>query len=144
MGHTSDLLSGIAEYLGTQGVGTWRATGVYSAGETGIVLGLLPQSPDAVISLAGYSVSDDATLSDSVMGVQVRTRTAGLDPRPTADLADAIFVALQGLGDVTLGGVRIQMIARQSWTQLGADSSQRQQRSDNYYVTTHYPSTHRT
>lgn len=144
MGHTTDLLTGVAEHLAAQGVGTWRTTGVYAATETGIVLGLLPPSPDNVIALTGYSVSDDPTLSDGVMGVQVRTRTKGLDPRPTADLADAIFDALQGLGDVVLGGVRVQIVTRQSWVPLGADANGRQQRSDNYYATAHHPSSHRT
>lgn len=139
------LLTGIAQLLDARGVATWRSAGAYTAGETAVVLGGLPQSPDRVVALAGYGVGDDGTLSDSTIGVQVTTRWGGQDPRPGDELVDAVFDTLHGLHDATLPtGVRVVLSMRQSWTSLGQDANQRWRMVQNFYVTTHRPSAHRT
>lgn len=143
MGYTTDLLTGLAEHIAGAGIGVWRTAGAYAADETGIVLDVVPQSPDNVIVLSAYSVSDDRVHADSVTGVQIRTRTEGQDPRPTDDLADDIFGLLHGASGLTLGGVAVQLVYRQSWAPLGADQNQRHERSDNYYLETWRPATHR-
>lgn len=143
MGYNTDLLTGLAEHLDDLGIGTWSVSGAYAADVTGIVLSVIPQSPAAVIVLSAYSVSDDTTLSDSVTGVQIRTRTAGQDPRPTDDLADSIFDALHGATGLVFGGIRVQQMWRQSWSPLGPDENQRHERADNYYLQTWRPSPHR-
>jgi len=139
------LLTGIAQLLATAGLGTWRDTGVYTAAETGIVMDTVPATPDRVITLTDYVVTDDPTLSDSVIGVQVRTRWADADPRPVKDLDGSIFDALHGLEGVTLtGGVHIVSMFRRSGTSMGQDIGSRWGRSSNYYATVHRPSTNRT
>lgn len=144
MGYTTDLLTGLAEHLAANAIGTWNPTGVYTSGQTGIVMRVVPQTPDAVIVLAPYSVADDPTLSDSITGVQVRTREPGADPRPTDDLADSIFNLLHGAQGLTWGGVKVQLVTRENYTPLGQDANERHERSDNYYVHTWRPSPHRT
>jgi hypothetical protein len=105
----------------------------------------VPASPDRVITLTDYVVADDPTLSDSVIGVQVRTRWGGQDPRPVKDLDGAIFDALHGLEGVTLtGGIHIVSCFRRSGTSMGQDANNRWGRSSNYYATVHRPSTNRT
>ena len=144
MGFESDLLTGIAQLLATAGLGTWRDTGIYTTAETGIVFDTVPQSPDRVITLTDYVVSDDPALSDSVIGVQVRTRWGGQDPRPVKDLDGGIFDALHGLEGVTLtGGVHIVSMFRRSGTSMGQDTNNRWGRSSNYYATVHRPSINR-
>jgi len=144
-GFETNLLTGIAHLLADAGLGTWRDTGVYTTAETGIVLDTVPASPDRVITLTDYVVSDDPTLSDSIIGVQVRTRWGGQDPRPVKDLDGGIFNALHGLEGVTLtGGIRIVSIFRRSGASLGQDVSYRWMRSSNFYATVHRPSTNRT
>lgn len=143
-GFETNLLTGLAALIAGANLGIWRATGVYTTAETGIVLDTVPQAPDAVITLSDYVVSDDPTLSDSVVGVQVRTRRAGSDPRPVKDLDGAIFDLLQGMPATTLvGGVHIVSCFRRSGTSMGQDANNRWGRSSNYYVTTHRPSTNR-
>ena len=143
-GFETNLLTGIAYLLAGAGLGTWRYTGAYAATETAIVLDVLPADPDNVITLTDYAVSDDPTLSDSVIGVQVRTRCAGPDPRPVKDLDGAIFNALHGLESVTLtGGVHVVSMVRRSGVSLGQDTSNRWMKSSNYYATVWRPSANR-
>jgi hypothetical protein len=119
MGFQTDLVTGLAQLLAAQGVGTWRANGAYVAGETGILLRTLPQAPDRVISLAAYGVDDDPTLSDDTVGLQNLPRTT---------LAT---------------GVVVTKCYRRSWSSLGQDTNSRWRTSQNFYVTAHRPSQHR-
>lgn len=144
MGYTTDLLTGLAEHLAANGIGTWSTTATYTDAETGIVLKVVPQSPDSVIVLTDYSITDDPALSDSVTGVQIRTRTGGTDPRTTDDLADSIFNLLHGARGVALGPVSTQLISRESYLTGGRDANDRHERTDNYYIHAWRPSPHRT
>ena len=133
-GFETDLLTGLAELLVGAGIGAWNPTGAYAATDTGIVFNVIPQSPDTII-----------TLSDSVVGVQVRTRCGGQDPRPVMDLDGSIFSALHGLQGVTLStGVHLVSLVRRSGVPLGQDANNRWMRSANFYATVWRPSTNRT
>lgn len=144
-GFSNTLLTGLATYLQAAGIGTWSPTGAYATGQTGIVLGAVPQFPDAIITLTAYSVDDSPTLSDSTIGVQVRTRCGGQDPRPVDDLADSIYMLLHGMTNVTLtGGVRVVQCLRQSAVSLGVDQNNRWMHSANYYLDVWRPSLNRT
>lgn len=145
MGFQSDLLEGFAQLLANAGVGAWSPAGTYGPGVTGIVLHKLPDLPDRVIVLAAYVVADDPSLSDSTLGLQVRTRMDGQDPRPTDDLSDLVFDQIQGREGYDLPtGIRVVQSLRQSGDSLGQDDSRRWVRSDNYHVDAHRPSPHRT
>lgn len=144
MGYTRDALDGLATLLAGAGAGVYRDSGAYAAGEVGIVVGLVPQSPDRVVCLIPYPLTDDPTLSNSVMGLQVRTRSHTPDARIAFDQADAVFDALQGLGDVDLApGVRLHIATRTSGVPLGEDAQGRAEWSDNYQLTLDRPSAHR-
>jgi hypothetical protein len=96
------------------------------------------------MTLTPYPVSDDPTLADSVVGLQVMTRKAGADPRPTNDLADDAFDQLHGLHDVDLStGIHVVSCVRRSGVMLGQDDLRRWLRSDNYYVTAYRPAPNR-
>lgn len=141
----SRFLDGIAARLGTSGAATWRPDdSAYAAGETGIVLGGLPQSPDRVVALDTYNIDDDPSMSDSVLGLQVKTRWGGQDRRPVLDLAGGIYDALHGLHDVDLTtGVRLVQCLIRSHTSIGQDDNARWRRVQNFYCTVHRPSPHR-
>jgi len=141
----TDLLTGVAVLLQNAGIGTWNTTGVYSGGQTGIVLGNVPQNPDRIITLTAYQVSDAPALSDSVLGIQVRCRWGGQDKRNVDDLADDIFKLLHGKTALSLStGVTIVQCLRQSAASLGQDSNNRWSVVQNFYADVHYPSTNRT
>lgn len=142
-GYTSALLAGIAERLAASTGWAWSPTGAYLNGSAvPIFIGQVPSTPDLVVVLTAYGIDDDPALTDSTTGVQVRTR-GNRDPRSADDLADTAFDVLHGLHDVVLGGVPVALLARASWTALGADSTSRYERSDNYRAITTRPSTNR-
>ena len=145
-GFTSDLLSGLATHIAAGGIGaTYRTSGSYSPLETAVVLGSLPQSPDRVICLTAYGVSDSPNLSDSVLGVQVRCRAEGADKRQVDDIADAVFSLLHGRTGLVLStGITVVQALRQSAASLGQDEGRRWSTTANYYLTAHRPSTYRT
>lgn len=144
-GYQTNLLTGVAVLLDAASVADWDAGGQYESGDTGIVLRTIPQSPDAIVALSTYVVSDDPSLSDTVTGLQVLARAGGQDPRTVDDLADAIYDQLHGLHDTLLStGIHVIECLRRSGTPLPQDDLHRWSRSDNYYVTTHRPSPNRT
>lgn len=142
MGFTIDLLTGVAELLDAETDAVWNPNGVYAADQIGIVLGVPTQSPPSLVALAAYNNIDHAALADSTVMLQVRTRGPDADPVPADDLADAVFDALQGLRQ-TVNGIRIVYGKRNSTYPLGIDGNGRQERTDNYDLMVHRPSTHR-
>ena len=144
-GFTTDLLTGLAVALQNAGIGTWRTSGEYTVLETGIVLGNVPQTPDRIVTLTTYGVSDSPNLSDSIIGVQVRCRWGGSDPRPVDDLSDSIFNLLHAKTALLLTtGVMVVQCLRQSASTLGQDANARWSNVSNYYCSVHRPSTNRT
>ena len=138
-----EFKAGFGKLLAEAELGKWG--GPFTTGDTGIVDGGLPSSPENAIALASYSISDDPTLSDSVIGLQATVRAKGQDPRPTERLTAKLYDQLHGLTDVLLpGGVYVVQCYRQSWTSLGQDENSRWREVSNFYVTVHRPSKNRT
>lgn len=140
MSWTTDVTTGLAEFLQAEGLGTWRPTGVYAANETAIVIGVLPSSPDRAIAITAYRVAESTHLSDVIEGFQIRCRGTA-DMRVVNDMADNIRSALHGRRGLTFGPARIPLIWRQSHTVMGADSNRRHETSSNYYAPTGQPTT---
>lgn len=139
---TTSLLAGFAELLAAGDAGIWRPAGVYSAGETAIVVEAMPPEPERVICLALYPVTDHVEQADVTVGLQVRTR-AGRDPRDVAELDDAVYDLLHGVNQTTVGGIRVVQCYRQSSALLGRDQTDRWERTSNYYVDAMRPTAHR-
>ncbi|WP_086846826.1 minor capsid protein [Amycolatopsis kentuckyensis] len=144
MSFTGDLLDGLAAYLAAAGAGAYRGDGsAYLPGETAIVFAAMPQTPDRAIVLSDYPVTDDPSLSDSRIGVQVKCR-GGTNPHDVKAISDAVFDVLHGKTAFNLGPVRVVQALRNSGVPLGRDDSNRWEHSDNYYLTVHRPSANRT
>ena len=147
-GFHTNLLTGLATVLAAGGLGaTYNTSGGYTALQTGIVLGRIPQSPPRIVALASYDVDEHPALSDSVTGVQVRCRWEGPDLRPVEDLQDLIFNLLQGKENFTLGtggsSVFVVLCLLQSAATLGQDENERWSNVANYYLHCHRQSAHR-
>lgn len=142
MGFTGDLMAGLAGFLAAQGVGVWRATGVYTSTEVGIVLDVVPANPTQVVTITPYAASDSPDLSDSELSVQIRVRGT-TDPRTAYDLDDRVFEAMQNLPRTVLGGVTVVGAWRTSGGYLGVDGNARHERSSNYRLLVHRPSPYR-
>lgn len=144
MSFTGNLLEGMAHRLADGGAGTYRADGTaYLTNETAIAFAAMPQTPDRAIVLSTYTVADDASLSDSVIGLQVRCR-GGVDPHDVEEIDGAVFELLHGATAYPAGSVWVVQSLRQSGAPLGRDDSNRWEHSGNYYLTVHRPSPHRT
>jgi len=142
-GFDTNLLTGIAVAFNTAGIGTWNTTGEFDDDQTGIVLGTIPTSPDRIITLTTYGVSDEVNPS-SVIGVQIRCRWAGADPRPVNDLSDLIFDYLHAKTQWTLStGVVVVQCLRNSAGTLGQDTNNRWSNVSNYYMDVYRPATNR-
>lgn len=143
MGFSTDFLYGLAQHLETQGVGAWRPDdSPYLPAETAIVIRGVPQSPDRVISLSDYTVTDSPTLNDSTVGVQMLLR-GGRNPSDVEDLDDLLFDVLHGASRLRLGTVFVNEVARQSSTPVGQDGNSRWQISASYHFLVVRPSRHR-
>lgn len=141
MGFSNDLASGIAQLLEDDGIAVWSPTGTYTADQLGIYLETVPETKDRLITLSLYDVSEPIA-GDSIIGLQVRIRLPGQDPRPINDLDDSIKTALNGRA-FTANGIRVSLCQWQSGTTLGPDNSKRRNKSANYHLTVLRPSPHR-
>lgn len=142
MNVTRAVVTGLAQELQDAGIAQWNPEGIYQRGDLPITVGLLPQGFDRAIALTVYGSEDDPTLADSVLLLQARFR-AGPHPDDVNDLAAAVFELLQGRERFTLSGVPIVSARRLSWAGLGMDDNRRWERTDNYRLHTHNPTTHR-
>lgn len=137
MGYENDIVTAVAERLAAEDIADWDPTGAYLAntGKPAIFIQAYPDIARPIISLSPYLVAAVLDPNDSVLGLQVRTRTEGRDPRPVNDLDSSIFRALHGQRGIALAGYRITKILFQSGASMGQDGSDRWGRSANFYIT---------
>ena len=109
----------------------WRPNGPkYTADEVGIFYGAIDPSPPRAVGVRVYQATDDADEHWAARFVQIRTRGCQNDRSGADSLAGAAFRVLQKISRV--GG--ISGIRRVSMAPLGADSSGREERTDNYII----------
>lgn len=133
MSSPTDLVVGLAEHLHAAGLGVWDPTGRFpglTPEQAAITLKLMPAEPAWVIAITPYLPTDDL-VGGRVQRIQIRTRAPGM-PTAVDDLEDAIYQALHGLCDVTLGGVPVASMQRISTATLGRDNDDRWGLSSNY------------
>lgn len=136
MSITSDLLTGLATDLNAEGIAT------YNGGAGGnVFLKALPTKPDRAVAVTAYAAQDDPTQNLSTIRVQFYFRGAANNAVDVDDLADAVFLWLQGLQGRTYGTVHVAHALRISSMQMGADPNKRSERSDNYAFTCNTPQT---
>lgn len=136
MSLTSDLLTGLAADLDAQNLAT------YTGGAGGnVFFKAMPTTPDRAVALTAYSSQDDPTQNLSTIRVQLMFRGEPDDATDVDDLADDVFLWLQGLQGRTYGSVFVAHALRVSTVQLGADANKRCERADNYAFTCNLPQT---
>jgi len=137
---TTDLLEGIAGMIvaGVPGTSYNPAAPTVNGG---ILLKLMPASPDRVITLTAVFQGDDITMPLGQVMVQARGR--GLPNRPTDvdDLLDSIFPVLHGTTNLAFGSVTIVQMNRKVSVPMGMDDLKRWERVDQYYLDLDFPPT---
>ena len=114
---------------------------VFTAGQVAIVLDTWPESTGGIVEITDYTVTDDPSLSNSVIGVQV---TIWHKDRLTVKaIAADVFNLIHGRARGMLGTITLVSALRTSGTSLGQDSNERQGRVENYYLGVYRPSTNR-
>lgn len=103
--------------------------GAPSTSEIGVYYGKIPDRPDRAVGIRVYGDPDVPDLS--VRRVQLRVR--GSRRRP--DGADVIADVLHAVLHERPRGDGISVIRRISFALLGADTSDREERSENYLIT---------
>ncbi len=142
--------TGIALRLQAQGVGVWRPTTAYLPDDVAITKTVLPQTPDQAIALAAYDVANAPSLSDTTLGLQVRSRGIRGDVAGGTSLGSLVFDALHGAHDFRLPspdetpGVWVVQAMLRSSVSAGVDGNDRWSYIQNFYVDVHGPSPNRT
>jgi hypothetical protein len=134
MGFEVQLLTGIGELLHRENVGRWLTTGSFGPNDTQLSIDQLLPSPDKGIAISLYPVDDNTGTTDSTIGLQLLIRGSPGNKVSVKDIGDRAFDALHDLKNTEIGGVPIIRIWRQSGANLGADASNRQESSQNYYI----------
>lgn len=140
---------GWAEYLADQVDGlTWEPEDPYTADQVGIWLMSLPTLPafdnSSAVALTPYPLADDATFADSTVGLQVKVRRPGQDPRPVWQLDDEIANAVLGNWPLDLpGGVHVSTVLGRTSSSLGIDAKQRLTWQSSYPCRVLRPGAHR-
>jgi hypothetical protein len=140
MSVTTDLLEGIAGMI-VAGVSGTSYNPAAATVNGGILLKLMPASPDRVITLTAVNQGDDITMPLGQVMVQVRGR--GLPNRPTDvdDLLDSIFDVLHGTTNLAFGSVIVVQMNRKVSVPMGMDDLKRWERVDQYYLDLDFPPT---
>ena len=135
-GRSTRILTGLAELLHANNIGTWRPNEPYEAGEIGIIVGDLPPTPDQVIGLRAYFVEAEGN-GDEITAVQVRVRGLPNSTVSCDDIADAITDRLHYAEPGHLGEIPVSLIWRYSGpVPMGQDGNRRTERTDNYNIHT--------
>ena len=137
----TDLIRGIAAYLGAAGIGTWSTTTPYTSSQVGIYDGPIPQDLLEGIGLETYPVQDPVG-SESWIGLQVRFRSASNST--IRDRAEAVFTELHAAWQATFGGVKASQVLRRSAAGLGRHpDTGAWERSDSYHILINRPTANR-
>lgn len=137
----NDLLDGIAQLIAANNLATYRSDGSdYLDTETGIVFKAVNPKPDRIITMTAYGVTDNPTMPEARLGVQLRFRGT-TDPRDVDDLGDSVYQILHGLTGIQFNGVFAEQVLRVSSITLGQDAAKRWERADAYYIDTGLPPT---
>lgn len=143
MSFTTDFLTGIAQQLHDAGIGTYRPTTSYLAGETAIVFMDMPTAPDRAIVLNAYSpgATDSPNVPVSLIALQARIRGNPGQPLDPVAIKDAVYNLFHGLSHRTYGTCHVNQILHQSTIPNGKDDSKRWEVSINFYADVDLPPT---
>ncbi len=131
-GYNSKLMTGLAQLIEDEGLGTFATSGTYPPDVWGLFIGLTPDQPDRACSLMSYPVAD-TDLTVVITGVQFRLRGTR-DPREVENMSDALYDLLHNRSHYVVNGIHIELSWRQSGAWMGQDANQRVERVENFYL----------
>lgn len=142
MGAATDIFNGVKDMLMGAGLGlSFTSTGVYMAGQTGIVAKSVPAAPDRVVTITVVPLDDELAVPSGRVMVQLRYRGLPNAPLDVDDLGDSIRPVLHGAKNLTFGTIAVQQMIREQSVPMGQDEAKRWERADQYYLDVEYPPT---
>jgi hypothetical protein len=139
---TNDLLTGMAQAMAADGIGTFGPGHPTTSTACAITLGTAADEPIKAVALFAYSPVDDVMLANTMQPVQIRIRGT-VDATSCDTIGDAIFDLFHGVTGLVFGTVHTSLIARNSVIPLGRDDHDRWMSSHNYYVHANRPTASR-
>lgn len=130
---TTDLLEGIAGMI-VAGVPGTSYNPAAPTVNNGILLKLMPASPDRLIVLTAVNQGDDISMPLGQIMVQVRGRGVPNRPTDVDDLLDDVFDVLHGTTNLVFGSLTVIQMNRKVSVPMGMDDSKRWERIDQYYL----------
>lgn len=143
---TSLLVQGIAQLLDTAVTDfTWSLTGAYASTATGIGVMTFPLDCPRAVAVSPYPLSSHPTLAQSLVGIQIKSRSPGQDPFAAMAMDDQVQDAFTGRFPLRLPtGIRISSLVWTSGGSLGYDNGpQAWVWASNLTASLHRPGTHR-
>lgn len=138
---TRDLLNGVAALIVAAVPGTSFNPGSATL-PSGIVLKIMPATPDRIIVLNWIPMTDSITMPYGSGILQVATRGVANNPLDVDDVADPIMDALHGLKDTYFGAVHIIQCNRSGGAiPMGQDALVRNERVDKFLIDLDVPAT---
>jgi hypothetical protein len=131
----------VSQLIAAAGIGAISAGGTYGAGVAAIVPLALPVSPDRAIAISVVPLTDNVTLPEGRVMVQVRVRGAQNAPYDASDMSSAIRDVLHGLSNLDWGPVQVIQMNRQLSVPNGQDSLTRQEQINQFYLDVSVPPT---
>lgn len=131
----SDAIKALCAIADARGLGEWRPGGpAYTAAETAIVYGALPEAPDRAIGFTWYGnvATEDYDGTANGMFVQVRVRGPAEDRDAADDMADDVDAVFHRMTRVS--GLSSEWISGP--LHLGPDGPGRIEKTLNYRITT--------
>jgi len=142
MGAMRDLKTGLATMAANAGLGVYRSDGSnYLAGETAIVMNIMPVSPDRCAVINAVPLTDVVNVPQGLVMVQFAFRGAPNNNLDVDDLADSFFSLFHGSVSLVLGSVTVEQMNRNNVIPMGQDQSTRIERVDKYYLDCGFPAT---
>jgi hypothetical protein len=141
MGHTEDLLEGLAQMGATASLWLYQTAG-YASTDTGAGIGMLPRDCDKAVSITDYlSANDSPNQALGTIGVQFWFRGLPYDRASMTNLRDAAFQLFQGMTNRDFGTCHVIQMRRVSSVPQGPDGNNRFEQADNYYLDINTPVT---
>lgn len=128
-----DIQTGVAALIASWGIGVYTPSGIYAAGDTGIYMEAVPESPNRILTLTFVAQGDDPSLPYGNGMLQIRARGIVGDPMDSRTLLGSIFDRLHASTNLQFGTTNVTQILRRVSVPLGQDDSKRWSRADQYY-----------
>jgi hypothetical protein len=141
MSYEKDLLTGIAQMIADSSIAAYNPAGFYTPGQTGVVFGIWPQSPDACVVLNATRLNTSVMIPMDRYLLEVHHRGKAGDPFGPGETSTPIFDLLHNARNITLGSAHVIQILHDHSAPMEQDATKRFKQADIYFIDLDLPAT---